>query len=88
MKCRVGVWASVGFLIALFWALYLFPTGMAAPEPMLMLARITCPAAFASSILHVGIRLSWVVLANTVAYACVGSIVEALRYVSKAATQS
>ena len=56
MKYRVGAWSSVGFLTASFWALYLFPTGMATPEAILMLARLTCPAAFASSVLHIGIR--------------------------------
>ncbi len=87
MKHRVGALASMGFLIASFWALYLFPTGMATPDPILMLARITCPAAFASSFLHIGIRFYWIVLANTAAYALIGLTLEAMRYASKPATR-
>jgi hypothetical protein len=87
MKYRVGAWASVGFLIASFWTLYLFPTSTAVAEPILMLARITSPAAFASSYLHVDIRFYWIVLANTAAYALLGLTIEALRFAYRPSTQ-
>jgi hypothetical protein len=87
MKYRLGAWAAAGFLIACFWAIYLFPTAMATPEPLLMLAGVTCPGAFASSYLHFGLRFYWIVLANTAAYALVGLTLEAFR-LCKPSTQA
>ena len=81
MRYRICAWASAGFLVASFWALYLFPTAMNS-TPLLALARFTCPVAFVG----VPIRFYWVLLANAATYALVGLIVEALRH-PKPATQ-
>ena len=62
MKYRIAVWASLGFLVAGFWALYLFPTSPIPAEPMWTLARLTCPVAFASSYFHFPISVSWSLL--------------------------
>ena len=89
MKYRIGAWASAGFLVAAFWALYLFPTApiqMSSTEPILTLARFTCPVVFAGSYYHFGLRFYWVFLANAATYALVGLIVETLRF-PKSATQ-
>ena len=81
MKYRIARWASVGFLVAGFWALYFFRT---APIPIQAepiawtLAQITCPIAFASFYFHFPIGVYWVLLANAVTYALVGLIVETL----------
>ena len=80
---RIGAWASAGFLVAAFWAVYLFPTApiqMSSTEPILALARFTCPVVLASSYFHFGLRFYWVLLANAATYAVVGLIVETLRF--------
>jgi hypothetical protein len=89
MKYRIGAWASAGFLVAAFWALYLFPTApiqTSSTGPILTLARFTCPVVFAGSYFHFGLRFYWVLLANAATYALVGLIVETLRF-PKSATQ-
>ncbi|MGA9391711.1 MAG: hypothetical protein WBV69_14840 [Candidatus Sulfotelmatobacter sp.] len=76
MKYRLGVWASAGFLVAMFWALYALvtqPPGMTLADPILPLVRLTCPIALLS---FYPIRLYWVLLANSATYALVGLIVE------------
>jgi hypothetical protein len=79
MKHRIGMWASAGFLVAVFWALYALaaaPPAFTSVDPMVSLVRLTCPIALLSSY---PIRLYWVLLANAATYALVGLIVEALR---------
>jgi hypothetical protein len=79
MKLRIAIWAIVGFLIAGFWALYLFPTTLLRDPVLSTIARTTCPITFASF----GIRFYWVLLANAATYALVGLIFEALRPLSR-----
>jgi hypothetical protein len=80
MKYRIARWASVGFLVAGFWALYFFPTAPVQAEPIVWtLARLTCPIAFASFYFHFPIGVYWVLVANAATYALVGLIVETLR---------
>ena len=79
MKCRVVMWASAGFLVAGFWALYfLLHTHIltTSAEPMWTVVRLTCPIAFLS---FYPIKLYWVLLANATTYALVGLTVETLR---------
>ncbi len=82
MRYRIGAWASVGFLVAAFWAIYLFPTApiqMSLTVPILTLARFTCPVVFAGSYFHFGLRFYWVLLANAATYGAMGLMVETLR---------
>ena len=79
MKNRIARWASVGFLVAGFWALYALasaPPAFTSADPMLTLVRLTCPIAFLS---FYPIRLYWVLLANAATYALLGLIMETLR---------
>ncbi len=82
MKHRVLMWAGAGFLVAVFWALYFFPTApvsMASAEPMWTLARLTCPVVFASFYFHFPVGEYNALLANAATYALVGLIMETLR---------
>jgi hypothetical protein len=79
MKCRIGIWASAGFLVAGCWALYALaarPPALTSADPLLPFVRLTCPIALLS---YYPIRLSWVLLANAATYALAGLIVEILR---------
>ncbi|HZP23710.1 MAG TPA: hypothetical protein VFB04_09695 [Terriglobales bacterium] len=75
MKYRIGTWAATGFLIAYFWAWFLFPTAPIGSTPILTLARLTCPVALMGFGLHVG----WVLLANAATYALIGLVLEFFR---------
>jgi len=82
MTLRLGIWAGVGALIALLWALYASltpPHSILSVPGLSMIAQITCPIASASLHFHFGVRLYWVVLANAATYAIVGMFAEALR---------
>ena len=79
MKLRIAIWAIAGFLIAGFWALYLYPTTLFTNPILATVARATCPITFASF----GIRFYWVLLANAATYALIGLIFEALRQMSR-----
>jgi hypothetical protein len=79
MKSRITVWASTGFLVAGWWALYALaakPPAMTSADPIIRLVRLTCPIALLSSY---PIRIYWVLLANAATYALVGLTVETLR---------
>jgi len=81
MTLRLGIWAGVGALIALFWAAYLaltFPQSILSMPVVSMIAQITCPIAAASLHFHFGVKLYWVVLANAATYAIFGTFVEAI----------
>jgi hypothetical protein len=74
MTNRLGIWASVGFLVAVGWALYAFAARpMTFADPMMVLVQLTCPIAIVRSY---PIRLEWVLLANAVTYALIGLLVE------------
>jgi hypothetical protein len=82
MKCRIGMWASAGFLIAGCWALYVFataPPAMTSADPVLTLVEFTCPVIFAGLVFHFGVSLYWSLLANASTYALIGLIVETTR---------
>jgi hypothetical protein len=78
MKYRISSWASAGFLVAAFWALYFAEAGKHNPtEPFVyILVRLTCPIALLSSY---PLGLYTVLLANAATYALIGLIVETAR---------
>ena len=80
MKYRIAMLATVGFLVAGFWALFAAATYPSTSERMRevwTLVCITCPIAIAG--MHHPISLYETLAANVVTYALVGLIVEALR---------
>jgi len=80
MKLRVGIWAGVGLLVAIGWALYAYPTFLIEEDPIVFnLALLTQPIALASVRLHFGIGLYWVLLANALTYGLIGLVVESVR---------
>lgn len=81
MKYRIALWASAGFLVAGFWALFAIATFPSTSERMLdvwPIISLTCPVAIAGR--HYPISLYEVLAANTVTYVLVGLIVETLRH--------
>ena len=79
MKYRIGIWAGVGFFVAVGWALYALaatPPALSSTDPMIAIVRLTCPIAIFS---YYPISVYWVILANASTYAFVGLIVETLR---------
>jgi hypothetical protein len=80
MKYRIVMWASAGFLIACFWALYAFarfPSTSDRMQDVWTLVSLTCPVAIAGR--HYPISVYEALAANTVTYGLVGLIVESLR---------
>jgi hypothetical protein len=80
MKYRIALWASAGFLLAGFWALFAFATFPSTNERMRdvwALVSLTCPVAIAGR--HYAISLYEALAINTVTYALVGLLVETLR---------
>jgi hypothetical protein len=80
MQYRIAMWATVGFLVAGFWAIYLAPTAtpIISDNPMIWtLGRFTCPVAIAGQYYPIG--LYWALFANAATYALVGLIFETLR---------
>ncbi len=80
MKYRIALWASAGFLVAGFWALFAFATFPSTNERMRdvwALVSLTCPVAIAGR--HYAISLYEALAINTVTYALVGLLVETLR---------
>jgi hypothetical protein len=85
MKLRIGIWAGVGLLVAVGWALYAyftFPSLIQAKgEDSIVwsLALFTQPIVLAGFRFHFGIGLYWVLLANALTYGFIGLIVETVR---------
>ena len=80
MKYRIAMWASAGFLVAGFWALFAIATFPSTNERMRdiqTLISVTCPVAIAGR--HYGISLYEALAINAVTYALVGLLVETLR---------
>lgn len=80
MKYRIAVWATVGFFIAGFWALFAFVTFPSTSERLQdvwTLVSLTCPIAMAGR--HYPISLYEAIAANTLTYALIGLIVEGIR---------
>jgi len=79
MKNRIAIWVIVGFLVAIFWALYpvaTFPSSEKMRDAW-PLVSLTCPIAILG--MHHAISIYEALPANIVTYAFVGLIVETLR---------
>ena len=82
MKYKIALWACAGFAVAACWALCAFatqPPALTVADPLLTLAQITCPIAFASIHFHFGVSLYWSLFANAATYALIGLVVETVR---------
>ena len=80
MKYRIAIWATAGFLIAGFWALFAlvtFPSSSERIRDLWTLVSVTCPIAIAG--MHHPISLYEALAANTATYAFIGVVVEFLR---------
>jgi hypothetical protein len=83
MRRRIAIWASLGFLIASSWILFIFVAGpenlnMAMREPAVeAVAFASCPIAFAGR--HFPLPFWCVPLINAATYSMIGLIAEALR---------
>jgi hypothetical protein len=80
MKYRIAIWATAGFLVAAFWAIYAFATFPDTNERMRnvwALITVTCPVAIAGK--HFPLSMYLVFVANAATYALAGVIVEAAR---------
>lgn len=82
---RIVMWGSVGFIVAVGWALYFANANRAEPiGPMVYtLSRLTAPlvALAAGYGLSIGVRTS--VLANAATYALIGLILVTIRRSSR-----
>ena len=82
MKYRITMWATAGFMIAVWWtivAVIVDPTVITSNTVVWTLARLTCPLMLAGSYFHFGVRLPWVLLSNAAAFGMIGLSVETLR---------
>ena len=81
MKYRIAMWASAGFVVAVFWAVYFARVSRDIPinPTAYALARFSCPIALLGDYFHLGVKLSPVLVTNVAFYALFGVIVEALR---------
>jgi len=83
MKFRIAIWAGVGLLVAVAWAIYsssAFPSPVSRAEPVVWnLALLTQPIVLAGFRFHFGIGVYWVLLANAVTYGLIGVAVETVR---------
>jgi len=80
MKYRIAMWATVGFLVAGFWALFAvatFPSTSERMRDLWTLICITCPIAMAG--MHHAVSFYETLAANAATYALVGLIVETFR---------
>jgi tellurite resistance protein TehA-like permease len=79
MKYRIAIWAAVGFLVASWWAVYLFVRNKDhRMEPIVStLIRLTCPVAIVGS--HYPVSLYSALVSNVGTYALIGLVVEILR---------
>ncbi|HXX02526.1 MAG TPA: hypothetical protein VEJ00_15020 [Candidatus Acidoferrales bacterium] len=82
MKSRIAMWAGAGFSVAVGWALYAYathPPALTSADPMLALAEITCPIAFASMHFHFSVSLYACLITNAATYGLVGLAIKSVR---------
>lgn len=82
MKYRIAMWATAGFMIAVWWAivgLIVDPIVMISSPIVWALGRLTCPLLLAAFHFHFGVKLYWVLLSNAAIYGLVGLMAENLR---------
>lgn len=77
MRHRIAGWALAGFLVAAFWAVYLFTTfHMPISRDIESVARLTCPIALVGEHYHFGVSLGWALVSNAVVYGLLGLCLE------------
>jgi hypothetical protein len=83
MRFRVALWAGLGALVAIGWAVYSFsanPSPLTPAKPIVWtLALLTQPIALASVHYRFGVTVNWVILANALTYGLIGLLAEAMR---------
>jgi hypothetical protein len=83
MKFRIAMWAGLGALVAIGWAVYSFsanPSAISPTKPIVWtLALVTQPIALASVHYGFGVRVNWVIFANALTYGLVGLLAETMR---------
>jgi hypothetical protein len=81
MKFRIAMWASAGFLVAVFWAIYFAMVSKDIPvEPVVYaLASFSCPLVLVGNHFHFGVKLWWVLVTNAAFFGLFGLVVEGLR---------
>jgi hypothetical protein len=75
MKLRIAIWAGVGALVVVLWAVYVSGTPTASVPWTIV--YLTCPIAVAR---HYALSFYLVLLVNAATYALVGRIVEIIRW--------
>ena len=75
------MWASAGFLVAVFWAIYFAMLSKDLPVNPIVhtLATFSCPLALVGDHFHLGVKLYSVLVTNTAVYGLLGLVVESLR---------
>lgn len=76
MKFRIMVWAGVGALVVVFWAIYMAATSPSPSGVTWAVVYLTCPIALAR---HHALSLYFVLPVNAGTYAVVGAVAEAMR---------
>jgi hypothetical protein len=76
MKPRIAIWAFLGALVVVFWALYLSATASTPHGIVWTLVYLTCPIALGR---HHPQTFYFVLLVNAVTYALAGAVVEIMR---------
>jgi hypothetical protein len=83
MRFRIALWAGLGALVAMGWAVYSFsanPSPIAPTKPIVWtLALLTQPIALASVHYRFGVTVNWVILANALTYGSIGVLAEVMR---------
>ena len=82
MGYRIAMWATAGFMVAVFWAILAVivdPVVITSNPVAWTLARLACPLMLAGSYFQFGVKLYWVLVSNAAVYALVGLTVEAWR---------
>jgi hypothetical protein len=83
MRFRIALWAGLGALVAIGWAVYSFsanPSPITPAKPIVWtLALLTQPIALASVHYRFGVTVNWVILANALTYGLIGLLAEAMR---------
>ena len=76
MRLRIAIWAAVGALVVVFWALYLSATASTPHGIIWTLVYLTCPIALGR---HHPQTFYFVLLVNAITYALAGTVVETVR---------
>lgn len=77
VRHRIAMWATAGFLVAGFWALFAFTSGEQPLRNVWTFVGLTCPVAIGG--MHYPISLFDSLVANAATYGAVGLVVETIR---------